>query len=108
MARLRPVDLNLRAISPGGDLGSPGVEGPPLPLPLWTRISRGLGVPGLERWEVLQAETGAQGTHRIVILALPYSIPHKLSAPTVSPSGILAGAAEMAASDLTPCVWGPG
>lgn len=71
MARLRPVDLNLRAISPGGDLGSPGVEGPPLPLPLWTRISRGLGVPGLERWEVLQAETGAQGTHRIVILALP-------------------------------------
>lgn len=29
MARLRPVDLNLRAISPGGDLGSPGVEGSP-------------------------------------------------------------------------------
>lgn len=29
MARLRPVDLNLRAISPGGDLWSAGVEGPP-------------------------------------------------------------------------------
>lgn len=50
----------------------------------------------------MQAETGAQGPHRIVILALPYSIPHELSAPTVSPSGIFASAAEMADSDLTP------
>lgn len=37
MARPRPADLDPTVISPGGDLGSPGVEGSSLSLPLQGR-----------------------------------------------------------------------